>query len=165
MKSFKLANIVDNGFIAALYVTLSLITYPLSFGMVQFRVAEMLMLLCFFRKDFAIGLIIGCAITNIASFSPLDILFGTLATALSCLVIMFSKQLLVAAIAPIVFNAVIIGLELHFLLEEPLWVAMGFVALGEFVVMIVGYIVFFALRKNKKLFELMKANQNLDFKI
>lgn len=165
MKSFKLSHVVDNGLIAALYVTLSLITYPLSFGMIQFRFAEILMLLCFFRKDFAIGLILGCAITNIASFSPLDILFGTLATGLSCIAIMFLKHLIIAAIMPIIFNAIIIGLELHYLLEEPLFVAIGFVALGEFVVMAVGYLIFMLLKKNRKIFELMKANQNLDFKI
>lgn len=165
MKSFKINNIVDNGLVAALYVTISLITYPLSFGMVQFRVAEILMLLCFFRNDFAIGLVFGCVITNIASFSPLDILFGSLATLLSCLVIMFSKHLFLAMLAPIVFNAFIIGLELHYLLGEPMWMAIGFVALGEAVVMVVGYIIFMFLKRNKNFMSIIKANQNLDFKI
>lgn len=165
MKGFKIKNIADNGLVAALYVAISLITYPLSFGMIQFRVAEILVLLCFFRKDFAIGLFIGCLVTNIASFSPLDILFGSLATLLSCLVIMFSRHLIIAAIAPIIFNAFIIGIELHFLLGEPLWLAIGFVALGEAAVMVLGYIVFQLLKKNKMFMTVIKANQNLDFKI
>ena len=165
MKGFKIKNIADNGLVAALYVAISLITYPLSFGMIQFRVAEILVLLCFFRKDFVIGLFIGCLVTNIASFSPLDILFGSLATLLSCLVIMFSHHLIIAAIAPIVFNAFIIGIELHFLLGEPLWLAIGFVALGEAAVMVLGYIIFQVLKKNKMFMAVIKANQNLDFKI
>lgn len=165
MKGFKIKYLTDNGLIAALYVTISLLTYPLSFGMIQFRVAEALMLLCFFRKDFSIGLIIGCLITNIASFSPLDMLFGTGATILSCLVIMFSKYLFVAALAPIIFNAFIIGFELNWLLGEPLWLAIGFVALGEAVVMAFGYFLFMVLKRNKVFFEFIHANQNLDFKI
>jgi uncharacterized membrane protein len=165
MKSFKTNIIVDNAIVIALYVTLTLITYPISFGPIQFRFAEMLILLCFFRKDFALGLTLGCMITNVASFSPFDILFGALATLLSCLVIMFSKHLIVALFPPVIFNAFIIGLELHLILGEPLWFTIGTIAIGEAVVMVCGYVLFMILKKRKWFFDFIKANQNLDFKI
>lgn len=165
MKSFKINVMVDNAILIALYVALSLVTYPISFGPIQFRFAEILVLLCFFRKDFALGLTLGCMITNFASFSPFDILFGTIATLLSCVVIMFSKHLIIGITAPIIFNAFIIGAELHFILGEPLWFTIGTIALGEAVVMIVGYIFFMVMKKRKKFLTFIKANQNLDFKI
>lgn len=165
MKSFKINTIVDNAIIIALYVTLSLITYPISFGPIQFRFAEILVLLCFFRKDYCIGLVLGCAIVNIASFSPFDILFGSLATLLSCLVLMFSKQLIVGILAPIIFNSFIVGLELNIILGEPLWFTIGTIAIGEAAVMILGYIFFMLMKKRPKFLTFIKANQNLDFKI
>lgn len=165
MKSFKINTIVDNAIIIALYVTLSLITYPISFGPIQFRFAEILVLLCFFRKDYCIGLVLGCAIVNIASFSPFDILFGSLATLLSCLVLMFSKQLIVGILAPIIFNSFIVGLELNIILGEPLWFTIGTIAIGEAAVMILGYIFFMLMKKRPNFLTFIKANQNLDFKI
>ena len=49
--SNNIRRIVMNAAVAALYVVLTLVSYPLAFEAVQFRIAEMLMLLCFFRKD------------------------------------------------------------------------------------------------------------------
>jgi uncharacterized membrane protein len=164
VKSFKTNIIVDNAIIIALYVALTLITYPISFGPIQFRFAEILVLLCFFRKDYAIGLTLGCVITNIASFSPFDMLFGSLATLLSCLVLMFSKHLLIGMIAPIVFNSFIVGFELYFLLGEPLWFTIGTIAIGEATVIILGYIFFMIMKRRKKFLTFIKANQNLDYK-
>lgn len=165
MKNLRTNLIVDNAILIALYVTLSLITYPISFGPIQFRFAEILILLVFFRKDFTIGLVLGCAIVNIASFSPFDIIFGSLATLLSCVVLMFSKHLIIGMLAPIVFNAFIIGFELNIIVGEPLWFTIGSIAIGEAVVMVCGYILFMVLKRRKSFFTFIKANQNLDFKI
>lgn len=46
--------------VAALYVALTLALSWISYGEIQFRIAEILVLLCFFRKDYAISMIIGC---------------------------------------------------------------------------------------------------------
>ena len=61
--------------------------------------------------------------------------FGTLATTISVFLISRSKNLILAGLYPVLLNGVIVGLELHYILEFPLLIsAMGFVALGEFVV-------------------------------
>ena len=156
--------ITYNAIIAAIYVALTLLTYDISYLGLQFRIAEMLMLLCFFRKDSILGLSIGCAISNIFSFSPLDVLFGTLATIFACLCIMFSKFLIVGVIAPVVFNGFIIGFELWWLLGANFWLSVLSVSLGELAVLSVGYIIFMLLKKRKGFFESIGANQNLDFK-
>ena len=165
MKNERIKIIVSNALIAALYVVLTLIGYPISFLGIQFRFAEILVLLCFWRKDYAIGLIVGCAIANLASaIGIVDVGFGTLATVLACLGIIFMKRLAIAAIFPVVSNAFIVGFELWKFLGCPFWLSVGEVALGEATVMIVGYILFMVLRKKPRFFTMINANQNLDFK-
>ena len=159
--------IARNGIIAGLYTALTLICYPFAYGLIQFRISEFLVLLCFFRKDYTIGLTIGCAIANI--FSPeiglLDIVIGTGATLIACLGICFCKQLLVACLMPIVANAFIVGAELAFIANlETLWVCAGFVAIGETVAMAFGYVLFMLLKQRDSFFNTIKANQNIGFK-
>ena len=161
---FNLKHMADNGLLIAAYIALTFLTYPFSYGAIQFRVAEVLILLCFFRKDFIVGLTLGTLISNIESFNPVDIFFGTLATFLSCLIIINLKHLLIAIFIPVLFNGVIIGLELFYVLKEPLFLSMSTVALGELVVLIFGYILFMILKKNKQFFSFIKATQNVDFK-
>lgn len=158
-------SIITNGIIAAVYVVLTYITYPISFLGLQFRFAEILVLLCFFRKDYAIGLIIGCAIANLgSSIGLVDVGFGTLATALACLGIMFSKHLAISCLFPIVSNSFIVGFELWKFLGEPFWLSTGLVAIGETTVMIVGYILFMILKRRKDFYEIIQAKQNIAFK-
>jgi len=157
-----------NGIIAALYVVLTLITYQFSYGPIQFRVAEILVLLCFFRKDYIIGLTTGTLIANIfSSVSPFDILFGTVATIVACLLVMYSKILLVALIFPVISNGLIIGLLIYIFTDSPasFWFYAGTVALGELAVMVVGYILFMILKRQKMFLKLIRANQNVAFKL
>ncbi len=156
-----------NAAIAAIYVVLTLVSAPIAFEAIQFRIAEMLMLLVFFRKDYSIGLILGCFLANlIMSPIPLDWLIGTFATAIACVGMMFCKHLVVAMLLPVISNAVIVGLELTYLFElpTPLYENMLWVGLGELAVMVVGYIIFLIIFKRKKLLEFFQANQNLDWK-
>lgn len=67
--------------IAALYVALTLLFTPMSFGVIQFRVSELLMLFILIDKRYIVGLTFGVFVANL--FSPLgviDLLFGTSAT-------------------------------------------------------------------------------------
>ena len=76
--------IIRQAVIAALYVVLTFIVSPVAYGPIQFRISEILVLLSFYRRDYILGLVLGCLIVNF--FSPMflaDIIFGTLATAIS----------------------------------------------------------------------------------
>ena len=162
---FTTKDLLANSMILALYVVLTMVTYPVSFLGIQFRIAEVMVLLVFFRKDYAIGLILGCAVANLPStIGLIDVAFGTMATALACVCIMFCKQLAVACIFPVLFNAFIVGFELYQFLGLPFWISTAEVALGETAVMLVGYIFFMIIKRRKKLFEAIRANQNLEFK-
>jgi uncharacterized membrane protein len=65
--------VVISAIIAALYIVLTFAFNPISFGPLQFRVANVLMALMLFDVDFCFGLALGIFIGNLGSpFGPLD---------------------------------------------------------------------------------------------
>lgn len=151
---YNIKNITLLSLIAALYVALSLILAPISFGIVQFRLAEVLVLLCFYKKEFSISLVIGCFITNLFSPFGLDILFGSLHTLVSVIFIANSKKLFIASLWPSVFSF-IVGFELY-LYGEPLIISTLGVLVGEFVVVtVLGVLLFSSLNKSRQFKEFM----------
>lgn len=140
---FNAENLTRLALVAAMYVTLTLAIEPLSYGAVQFRFSEVLVLLCFYRKDYAPALILGCFIANMFSpFGLYDVIFGTLATAAAVLPMYHMKNIYLAALLPVVGNGVIVGIELY-LCGEPLWFSMAAVAFGELAVVgIFGTVIF-----------------------
>lgn len=157
----KIKDIVRLSIISALYVVLTVMN-PFSYNMIQFRISEILMLLCFFRKDYSYALIVGCFISNLFSEIMLyDIIFGTFATVISCIVINNTKNIYIAGIAPVVFNGLIVGAELSIAFQTPYFLNVFWVSLGELVVMIIGVLAFLKLKNNTNFMELIKANRNI----
>lgn len=162
----KIKDITRLAIVATIYVVFTLIIHPLSFDYIQFRFSEILVLLCFYRKDYVYSLVVGCLIANM--FSPLavyDMIFGTMATLISVILISKSKNLLVATLYPVLLNGIIVGSMLYFVLDLPvsMFASIGYVAFGEFVVVsIVGFILFKILEKNRMFIEVIKANQNIE---
>ncbi len=158
--------IAYNGILASLYIALTLITYPISFLGIQIRIAEILILLCFFNKSYILGLTLGCLVANMfSSIGVVDVLFGGIATLISCLLISYCKKLIVAISIPVLINGGLIGLELYLFLKEPFLISFLTVMIGELIAMIVGYLLFFFLRKNKYFYNLIDAKRNIDFKL
>jgi len=129
--------------IAALYAGLSYVTPEfLKFGNVQFRVSEALTLLPVLTPAAIPGLTIGCVLTNLSSpdLGVLDIAFGSLATLLAALCTYWLRKITVkgwpvlAAIPPVLFNAVIISAMLWHVLRFPFWLSAGQIALSQFVI-------------------------------
>ena len=102
--------LVHCGVVAAIYVVLCLALQPLSYGAVQVRVAEALCLLPVFGAEYIVGVVLG---------------FGTLATLLACLVtyklrnVRFKGLAIAASLPPVLFNAVIIGIEIAVMFPDP----------------------------------------------
>lgn len=171
---FSTKMITQNAVIAALYFVLTMISSPLSFGLIQFRISEFLMLLCFFRKDYVIGVTLGCFLSNLTMSATIlgaggwiDLLIGTAATLIAGLIMPYTKRLFISSLIPVILNAVLIGLELSLVLEiDQFWICFGFVALGEFVVVsVVGYSVMLLIKnKFKSTFNIIEGNRNLDVK-
>lgn len=144
--------IVKTGVIAAIYAALTFVLQPISYGQVQFRLSEVLVLLAFVDRKYIPGLVLGCFIANLGSpLGPLDYGLGTFATFLSVTAISYTaryfgrtlKTLILSSLWPVLFNGIIIGWMLNYLLNAPLLLSMAYVALGEFVVVsIIGVLVF-----------------------
>jgi len=160
---FTIKRIAVNGLIAAIYVALTLATSAFAYRDIQFRVAEILILLVFFRKDYIFGLAVGCFLANL--FGPLgfiDAIFGTLATIVSGLLIAYSKRLFLASLYPAVINGLVVGAELYYLEGLPFWLSALSVALGELTVIAVfGYLIFSRLRQAPFFLKMIDANQNI----
>ena len=78
--TMKTRRLVRAALIAGIYVALCLISQPLAYGGVQFRISEALTLLPVFTPDAVWAVTLGCFLANLLSYSPWDLLFGTAAT-------------------------------------------------------------------------------------
>ena len=106
-----------SGIIAAMYVALCLITpFTMSFGPLQFRIAEALMLLPLLTVDAVPGLFIGCFLANILGGGVwFDVVLGSIATLLSAVFAYeWRARPLLAAFSPVLFNGLIVGPVVYF---------------------------------------------------
>ncbi len=164
-KQNKLRLVVKLAVVAAIYVALTLALYPLSYGAIQFRVSEFLMLLVCYNPMYAISLSVGCLLANIASpMGLIDIVFGTIATILSCIPMIFiRKNKYLSSLFPSIINAIIIGLELRFAYEVPFYLGAIEVFIGEFVVVsLIGVPVFKSLEKNSRIVDTLELKVEKD---
>jgi len=120
--------------IGAIYVVLTLIFAPISYGMIQVRISEALMVLPFFTPAAIPGLFVGCLIANIfGGLGMPDIVFGSLATLLSAYLVSKIDNKYLVPLPPILINAIVIGLVLHYVLALPLFMTMLWVGLGQII--------------------------------
>ena len=147
----KVKKICINGIIAAAYCALSYLFLPISFGPIQVRIAESLCLLCFFRREYSIGITIGCILANLYSaftLTPLDLLFGTLASFVSCLLVSFSKHLGIAMLFPIIINPLLVGAEFIIIgTSNAYWWMVGMIMIGEATIIVISYILYLFIMK------------------
>lgn len=109
--------------IASLYVALSLILHPISFGAIQVRVSETLTILPFFFPEAIWGLGIGCVLANIASpFGWIDIVFGSFCTLLAAILTWQLRKTgnpYWGMLPPVIINALGVGLYVSIMIQEP----------------------------------------------
>lgn len=149
-KTLKLLAI--NSAIAAFYFVLTVLLEPFSYGQIQFRLSEVLMVLALINFKVAPGIVLGCFLANL--FSPYgvwDVVFGTLATVV-CLSLMFvlKKNIFVALLAPTVVGSAIVAVMLNFILGLPFFETFIYVAIGEgSVIYLIGVPFYYAVQKNE----------------
>ena len=153
MKNKKVLFLTQAAMIAAIYVVLTIVFQPFSFGQIQVRIAEALTILPLFTPAAIPGLYIGCMIGNILGGSVLpDIIWGSLATLIGAVFtyLLRKQSRYLAVLPPIVSNTVIVPLILRYaygiLLPIPLM--MLTVGIGELISCgVLGIIIHSALRK------------------
>ena len=89
-------------------------------------------------------MVLGCFLANLLGSTIVDVIFGTLATLLACLVtyklrnIRIKGLAVAASLPPVLFNAVIIGIEIAVMFPDPtssapIWLAGISVGIGELI--------------------------------
>ena len=117
MKNKSTLFLVQAAAIAAVYVVLTLVFAPFSYGEVQVRISEALTILPFFTPAAVPGLFVGCIIANILGGGiPVDIIFGSIATLIGAV---FTYKLRnsskwLAPVPPIAANTVIVPFVLYY---------------------------------------------------
>lgn len=112
---------VRASFIAAIYVVLCLVFAPISFGLVQVRVSEALTLLAVLCPEAIVGVTVGCFLSNMIASAPIDVIVGTLTTFIAAIVTYKLRNIrwhglpILASLPPVLFNAIVIGIELTIL--------------------------------------------------
>jgi len=117
--------------IAALYVVLTLPFAQFAFGPIQFRLAEIMVVLPILTPAAIPGLTMGCFLANLLNpmnLGVIDIVFGSLATLIAAVLTRWVSQKMVkfsqrpreilSLVPPVLVNAVIVGIYLTYLLTD-----------------------------------------------
>ena len=127
--------IIQGAMIAAIYVVLTIAFAPISFHVMQIRIAEILTILPLFTPAAVPGLFLGCLLGNLLGGAViLDIIFGSLATLIGAwlgYLLRFNRWLV--PIPSILSNAVIVPLVLKYGygVDLSLLLMAAYVAVGE----------------------------------
>ena len=154
-----------SGIIAAVYIAVSLLLAPLSFGAIQLRFSEILNQLIVFNKKYFYAIVIGVFITNLFSPNgPIDLLFGVGQTALSLGITILSAKFIQSIVARMIFNTVVfsfmmwlIAWELNIIFDLPFGYTWLTVAIGESIVMLIAIPIMLLINKRVHFKKLMDA--------
>jgi uncharacterized membrane protein len=121
MNNKKTLFLTEAAVIAAIYTVLVLAFQPISFGPIQFRIAEALTILPYFTPAAIPGVAIGCFLSAIFTGADiLDMVFGSLATLIAAVIsYQLRRNKFLVPIPPIVANALIIPWVLRYAYDVP----------------------------------------------
>ncbi|NLY70165.1 MAG: QueT transporter family protein [Clostridiales bacterium] len=126
--------LVKAAVIAAVYIAMTLLLMPISYGFMQIRVSEALTVLPAITHAAIPGLFIGCLVANILGpYGLVDMVLGSLATLIAAFATYkLRKRPLLVPLPPVIANGLIIGPMLYYVYGVPvsllaciLWVAAG----------------------------------------
>lgn len=128
---------VQAAVIGSLYAALTLLLAPISYGVMQVRIAEALTVLAMFTPAAIPGLAVGCFFANFLGPNGIfDAFIGTFATVLGALgTYKLRNRFYWAPLPTVISNAVIIGLMLYYIYGVPFspLYCIFWVGLGEFI--------------------------------
>ena len=143
--------ITQAALIGALYTAVNLVMVltplgQLAFGPIQLRVSEALTVLPLLTPAAIPGLFVGCVLSNLLGMAfglgggVWDVVFGSIATLLAAIVTYRMRNYKwLAMLAPVVFNALIVGVVLYYTFMNTesaasLWMMMATVGAGQAIV-------------------------------
>jgi len=156
MKDKKLLFTAQAALIAAVYVALTVVFAPISFGEIQVRISEALTILPIFTPAAVPGLFIGCLIGNFLGGAVVpDIIMGSIATLLGALGTRFlrDRSPFVAIIPPIIANALIVPFVLRYAYQVDLPIPLMMLTVGAGEVLscgVLGLLLYYAVEPHKE---------------
>ena len=151
----QVLRITQGAAIAALYVVLTMVFAPISFGPMQVRIAEMLMILPLFTSAAVPGLFVGCILGNLLGGAiAIDVIFGSIATLIGAWVgYLLRKNRWLVPIPAIISNSLIVPFVLKYgygVADIPIVLLVVYIAIGEIIgCYILGEILGTVLLKNR----------------
>lgn len=163
MKQSQTKRMTNIASIATIYVVVSLVLNFLSFGPIQIRIAEVLIITAIISKDGIYGMTLGCFLTNLIGttmgFSALgivDVVGGTLLTLISAIMAYHFRDYktkksnipLLSLFMPVIFNMFGLPFIFAYILHNEFIVSVYFsevlfIFMGQFIsCVILGYIVY-----------------------
>ena len=145
-----------NAIYMSLYILLTILLQPFSYGPVQVRISESLCILPLFDKLSIISISLGCLIANFYNGNIIDVIFGTLATLIGLIFTykLRKKNFFVATSPTLISNAVIIPFVLKYgygMHEVVVYTEFFIILLGEAIsVYLLGYLIKPLIEKNYK---------------
>ena len=137
-KFFTTRRIAHGAIIAAVYVVLCIIFQPISYGPIQFRIAEALTIMPLFTPAAIPGLFVGCILANIIGQGVImDVIFGSLATLIGAVLgYLLRRNRWLVPIPAVIANALIIPFVLRYgygITDIPIALEMLYILAGEVV--------------------------------
>ena len=129
--------LAQGAIIAAMYVALTIIFAPISFGAIQVRIAEVLTILPLFTPAAIPGLFIGCLLANALGGGIIwDVIFGSIATLIGAALgylLRFNRWLV--PIPAVASNSIIVPLVLKYGygIDIPIVLLIIYIAIGEII--------------------------------
>jgi len=143
------------GLIAALYIVLVFVFQAISFGPIQFRVAEALTLLPMVYPEAIGGIYVGVLLSNIlGGQGPWDIFGGSFVSLLAAYLTYRYRGRVIGYASPIVLNAFLVSLYLWYLFDFPAYLPLVLsIGLGQAVViLLLGIPILRFVQKNQEKF-------------
>ena len=137
---FTVRQIAIAAMVAAIYATLTIVFSFMSYGGVQYRLAEALTILPIYSPVYIVGLFIGCILGNFNStLGPIDIVIGSLASLSAATLTYYigksnlKHKTFIIPLPAVIINALVVGIELNVLIEYPLILGITQVGWGQFI--------------------------------
>lgn len=124
--------LAKSSLLAAVYVVLTIILGDFSYGPIQFRIAEALVLLPLVEPAAIMGVTVGCVIANIfGGYGPIDIFGGSAVTLVAAYLTSKMPNKILGAVPPIVLNGLIVSIWVSKFSGLPYLLVSANIVLGE----------------------------------
>ncbi len=146
------------GLIAALYISITLLLHPISFGPIQLRVSEALTVLPILYIEAVPAIFIGVLISNIfGGLGMVDILGGSLVSLVAAFCTYLLRRNIGAYLSPVLLNGFLISLYLYHLFGLPYWFTALSITISQAIVIFgIGYPLISFLKNKKEKWPFLK---------